>query len=93
MTATALYFCTDTIIYSALGRAYTYATGQEGPAVPEDREHMVRFLRKVPELVREGKLKPLPVKLWKGGLHAIPEGLRYMKEGRVSAEKIVYRLS
>lgn len=85
--------CTDTIIYSSLGRAYTYATGQGGPAVPEDRVHMVQFLKKVPELVREGKVKPLPVKLWKGGLDAIPQGLRYMKEGRVSGEKIVYRVS
>ncbi|KAI0748415.1 GroES-like protein [Daedaleopsis nitida] len=82
----------STIIYSSLGRAYTYRTGQHAPAMPEDRAHMVKFLRKLPKLVQDGKIKPLPIKLWEGGLDAIPDGLQYMKEGRVSAEKIVYRL-
>ncbi len=84
--------CTDTLIYTSLGREFTYATGQHWPAVPEDKEHMVQFLKKVPQLVKEGKIKPLPVKLWEGGLAAIPEGFKYMKEGQVSAVKIVYRV-
>ena len=83
---------TDTVIYTALGRAYTYANGVQFPAAPADREHMANFLKKVPGLVKEGKVKPLPVKLWEGGLSAIPDGLQYMKEGKVSAEKIVYRV-
>ena len=81
-----------TIIYSSLGRAYTYATGQHAPAVPEDRVHMAQFLKKVPQFVQEGKIKPLPIKLWDGGLAAIPDGFQYMREGKVSAEKIVYRV-
>ncbi|TBU35546.1 GroES-like protein [Dichomitus squalens] len=81
-----------TIIYSALGRAYTYATGQHASAVPEDRAQIVEFLKKVPGLVKDGQIKPLPIKLWEGGLGSIPAGLQYMKEGKVSAEKIVYRI-
>ncbi|RPD66571.1 GroES-like protein [Lentinus tigrinus ALCF2SS1-7] len=81
-----------TIIYSSLGRAYTYATGQHSPAVPEDRVHMAQFLKKVPQIVKDGKIKPLPVKLWEGGLAAIPDGFQFMKEGKVSAEKLVYRV-
>ncbi|KAI0723808.1 GroES-like protein [Cerioporus squamosus] len=81
-----------TLIYTSLGRAFTYATGQHTPAVPEDRAHMAQFLKKVPQLVGEGKIKPLPVKLWEGGLAAIPDGFQYMKEGKVSAVKIVYRV-
>ena len=53
---------------------------------------MADFLKKLPTLVQDGAIKPLPVKLWEGGLNAIPDGLQYMREGRVSAEKIVYRL-
>ena len=53
---------------------------------------MVQFLKKVPGLVKEGLVKPLPVKLWEGGLSAVPDGLQYMREGKVSAEKIVYRV-
>ncbi|RDX46932.1 GroES-like protein [Lentinus brumalis] len=81
-----------TLIYTSLGREFTYATGQHWPAVPVDKEHMAQFLKKVPRLVKEGKIKPLPVKLWEGGLAAIPEGFQYMKEGKVSAVKIVYRV-
>ena len=62
------------------------------PGAPEDRAHTVRFLKKLPELVSTGKIKPNPVKLWPGGLDAINDGLKYMEQGKVSAEKIVYRL-
>ena len=54
---------------------------------------MVQFLKKLPALVKEAKIKPLPIKLWEGGLAAVPDGLQYMREGKVSAEKIVYRVS
>ncbi len=60
--------------------------------MPEDRAQIVQFLKKVPELVKDGKIRPLPIKLWEGGLSSIPAGLQYMKEGKVSAEKIVYRI-
>lgn len=81
-----------TVVYTALGRAFNYGPAHR-PAVPEDRAHMVQFLRKVPELVRSGKVKPNPVKLWEGGLESINDGLQYMIDGKNSAEKIVYRLS
>ena len=58
----------------------------------EDRAHMVAFLKKVPQIVKDGAVKPLPIKLWEGGLDAIPDGLQYMREGKVSAQKIVYRV-
>ena len=58
----------------------------------EDRAHMAAFLKKGPQLVKEGSVKPLPIKLWEGGLEAIPDGLQYMREGKVSAEKIVYKV-
>ena len=60
--------------------------------MPEDRAKLVEFLKKVPGLVKEGKIKPLPIKFWEGGLDSIPAGLQYMREGKVSAEKIVYRI-
>ena len=54
---------------------------------------MAQFLRKVPEMVRSGAVRPNPVKLWEGGLEAVNDGLQYMREGKTSAEKIVYRIS
>lgn len=81
----------ETLIYTALGRAFAWPSSQY-PVSLDDRAHMVQFLKKVPGLVKEGLVKPLPVKLWEGGLSAIPDGLQYMREGKVSAEKIVYRV-
>ncbi|TFK92238.1 GroES-like protein [Polyporus arcularius HHB13444] len=62
------------------------------PAAPQDRAVMVAFLKKLPQLVRDGAVKPLPIKLWEGGFDGILAGLQYGREGKVSAEKIVYRL-
>ena len=53
---------------------------------------MAGFLKKVPALVSSGAIKPNPIKVWDGGLAAINEGLQYMREGKVSGEKIVYRV-
>ena len=53
---------------------------------------MVEFLKKVPGLIKDGLIKPPKIKVWEGGLDAIPEGLAYMREGKVSAEKIVYKV-
>ncbi|KAI0780487.1 GroES-like protein [Trametes elegans] len=81
-----------TLLYWALGRAFSFGPGNEQPVKPEDRAHMVQFLNKLPTFAKEGKVKPLPIKLWEGGLEAVPAGLQYMREGKVSAEKIVYRV-
>jgi len=79
-----------TLIYTSLGRAFDL--GQHYPAAPEDRSHMTEFLKKVPGFVKSGGIKPNPVKLWEGGLESITDGLQYMREGKNSGEKIVYRL-
>ena len=57
-----------------------------------DVSHMAAFLTKLPQLVKDGLVKPLPIKFWERGLTAVPDGLQYMREGKVSAEKIVYRV-
>ena len=62
------------------------------PASPEDKGQLASFLKKVPGLVAEGKIKPNAVKVWDGGLNAINDGLQYMREGKVSTEKIVYQV-
>ncbi|KAI0780488.1 GroES-like protein [Trametes elegans] len=80
------------LVYWALGRAFSFGPGHDHPVKPEDRAHMVQFLKKLPAFVKEAKIRPLPVKLWEGGLEAVSAGLQYMREGKVSAEKIVYRV-
>jgi hypothetical protein len=53
---------------------------------------MVQFLSKLSGIVQAGGIKPNPIKLWEGGLESVKDGLQYMKEGKVSGEKIVYKL-
>jgi len=53
---------------------------------------MAKFLSKLGGLVKEGSVKPNKVKLWEGGLESCKDGFQYMREGKVSGEKIVYRL-
>ncbi|EED81534.1 predicted protein [Postia placenta Mad-698-R] len=80
-----------TLIYTALGREFALAT--LFPVSAADYAHMTAFLRTVPALVQTGALRPNPVRLWPGGLAAVPDGLQFMREGRVSGEKIVYRVA
>ena len=79
------------MIYTALGRDFTLV--KHFPPSTEDRVHMVQFLEKMPALVSAGAVRPNPVTVRPGGLAAIPEGLKFMKEGGNSGEKIVYRVS
>ena len=83
-----------TLAYTTLGRPVTFGGGAAHfPASEEDRSHMAQFLKKTPELVKKGQIKPNPTKLFDGGLAGINAGFQYMIDGKVSGEKIVYRLS
>ena len=79
------------MIFTVFGRPISFASVQL-PAVPQDKAHIVAFLKKVPQLVRDGALQPIPLKRWDGGLEGLQAGLQYMREGKVSAEKVVYAL-
>jgi len=54
---------------------------------------MAQFLAKLPSFVKAGHIKANTVKLWEGGLDGIEGGLEYMKGGKVTGEKIVYRVA
>ncbi|RPD66609.1 GroES-like protein [Lentinus tigrinus ALCF2SS1-7] len=89
---TDVEFC-ETLVYTALGRAFAWPSlNQTYPVSESDRAHMVQFVRNLPGLVKEGAIRPLAVKLWEGGLAAVSDGMQYMREGKVSAQKIVYRV-
>lgn len=81
---------TDTLIYTSLGHAFKLAKFY--PPVPEDRAHMAAFLKKVPGFVSSGVVRANPIKLWPGGLEGVNDGLQFMREGKNSGEKIVYKL-
>ncbi|THV06348.1 GroES-like protein [Dendrothele bispora CBS 962.96] len=47
----------------------------------------------ISKLLAEGKIVPAPLKIYPNGLADVPEGLEFMKSGKVSGEKIVYRIA
>lgn len=67
--------------------------GKTYEADPADRVQLIEYLRStLSEHLRRGLLRPMKVHLWDGGLEKINDGFQYMIQGRVSAEKLVFRL-
>ncbi|TFK91794.1 GroES-like protein [Polyporus arcularius HHB13444] len=82
---------TEILLYSVFGRAFSIGPFHI-PAAPEDRVHMAAFIKKLPQWILDGALKPIPVKVWEGGLEGVLGGLQYIREGKASGEKIVCRV-
>jgi len=70
----------------------TYGTDYGGhPADDNARGVLSAFLQEVPGLVKNGKLKYIPVKKLDGGLEKVfSDGYEYISAGKVSAEKLVF---
>lgn len=77
--------------YSVSGEEYIFE-GEHFPADPEYFEHGVKFAQLADRLWAEGKLEPHPQRVLGGGLKGAIDGMRLMKEGKYSGEKLVYRL-
>lgn len=82
----------STLAYTVFGRALG-ETGFDntGPARPEDKEFWEKYIRLLPDLLSSGKIKPNIAKEL-GGLESIPEGFKLQMEGKVRAEKLVYKI-
>ena len=77
-----------TVISAFAAYGFSYA-GME----PDDnsRRTLSAFLQKVPELIKEGRLKNIPVKKFNGGLgKVVSDGFEYVGSGKVSAEKVAF---
>ncbi|KAH9918101.1 GroES-like protein [Fomitopsis serialis] len=81
-----------TLLYTAFGRPFSLGPQAKYAVQPNDKAQIAAFMKKMPQLLRDDCIVTNRIKLWEGGLQAIPEGLQYMREGKVSAEKIVYHL-
>jgi len=89
LTETAInHLFTVTIIFDAYGFEF-----QSYGISDDDRRELSVFLQKVPSLIRDGKLKPTPIKKFGGGLDKVySDGFKYFSEGKVSAERVVFAL-
>ena len=84
----------STLAYTALGEEFQQ--GPDGPIIPakpEDFEYAANFANIAEKLVAEGKVKPHPRTLKPGGLGGIINGMNLLRQGKVSGEKLVYRIA
>lgn len=83
-----------TIAYSVFGRSLpkAYQAFDNSDASPEDKAFWEKYLRLLPELLESGKIKPNPVREL-GGIEDILTGFKLQEEGKVRAEKLVYKIA
>ncbi|GAA5909272.1 hypothetical protein JCM6882_003785 [Rhodosporidiobolus microsporus] len=80
-----------TLVYTVLGVAFKM--GVDFPVMPEDKKQMEEWLSvHLPPLFESGKLRSNPLLRRQGGLEKVDEGLDFLKEGKNSAQKLVYSL-
>lgn len=83
----------STLGYTVVGESFTYGP-MEFPAVPADFEFGKTFWELSEKLLADGKVKvhkPTINKFGKG-LEGVIQGMQHMREGKVSAEKLVFTL-
>jgi NADPH:quinone reductase-like Zn-dependent oxidoreductase len=81
-----------TLAYSVTGEHFEFDT-MKFPAKPEDKEFAEKFWVIAEELLRAGKVKVHNLKVNPGGLRGVMEGMKLMKEDKISGEKLVYNIA
>jgi NADPH:quinone reductase-like Zn-dependent oxidoreductase len=81
----------STLGYTAIGEEFK-VRDMVFPAKPEDKEFAEQFCELSERLLAEGKIQVHRPKVGGEGLKGVLEGLRLMKEGKVSGEKLVYNV-
>jgi len=80
-----------TLAYTLLGIGFQFLPSMKLPAIPEEREFYVKLNAKTPELIEKYGVRPNPTQEF-GGFDDILSGFQYMKEGKVSGAKLVYKM-
>lgn len=82
----------STWAYFATGEGFE-KVGRWYPAKAKHYDFARKFTAVAENLVAEGKVKPVNYTVDQGGLEEIPQGLRELKEGKVSGKKLVYKIA
>lgn len=82
----------STIVYTVFERPFkSSAFDNCGPETPEDKAVWEKYLSMLPDLLSSGKVKPNRIREM-GGLEDILTGFQQQQAGKVSAEKLVYKV-
>ncbi|KAJ9094128.1 hypothetical protein QFC19_008080 [Naganishia cerealis] len=80
--------------FTLFGNPVTLGPGFTVPASPSDRAFYAKLNHDIPTLIEKFGLKPNPITDMQNGLQGIvDEGFGLMQSGKVSATKLVYRVS
>lgn len=83
---------TNTLLYTSVGEDFD-KFGMSFTGNQPRFEFLKTWSSDAALLLADGTVKPIPVNLRAGGLNGALEGLQVLKEGRNSAEKLVYRIA
>lgn len=83
----------STIVYTVFNRELKYGAFDNcGEPRPADKALWVKYLGLLPDLLTSKKIRANRVKLLDGGLDGIMKGFDLQIAGKVSAEKLVYKI-
>jgi NADPH:quinone reductase-like Zn-dependent oxidoreductase len=85
----------STVVYTVFEKPIGPRGGEfdnYGGPTPQDRAFWEKYLSMLPDYLESGKIKPNPSREL-GGLEAIAEGFELHKQGKVRAEKLVYKIA
>lgn len=84
---------TRTLMYTIFNETFHHQFGKEFPASQEDFEFARMFMGRVQQFLQEGQIKPHPEKVGAEGLAGVLRGMKDMQNGKVSRQKLVYRVA
>ncbi|KAK2026637.1 GroES-like protein [Colletotrichum zoysiae] len=82
---------TSVLVFTSFFKNHTMGSNLL-PASEEDHRLASEFYEKIPQLLRQGKIKPNSPQLIQGGLDGIQEGFQMYRDGKIRRNKVVYRL-
>ncbi|KAI0040741.1 GroES-like protein [Auriscalpium vulgare] len=62
-------------------------------ATPETRANSIKQGKLLSDILALGKIRPMPTLIFPKGLASVQEGFEFMKAGKVSGQKITYRIA
>ncbi|KAI0312303.1 dehydrogenase, partial [Amylostereum chailletii] len=63
------------------------------PGSPSYLANGPTYAKLISDLLAGGKLKPSPILVMPKGLESVADGFKYMMDGKVSAQKVIFRIS
>jgi len=80
------------IRYSIFNHDFSFGP-QNIKANPKDHEFAIKAYKLIADLLANGKMKPNPVKKYPKGLASVEQGFQDAENGKIHAEKVVYKVS